>query len=141
MEQYLNHILMIKSRNILATLMIFLSQLKTLMKSFIQKTETSKTAIAELFSKISNKKKISNKQFHHCEANIFLEKVTKSINSQTNMKSSDNDSVTANFVNTFQMSYSLTLINILSNNAYVYQSWENLGTLGVSSRTGVISAI
>ena len=45
-------------------------------------------------------------------------------------------------VNTFQMNCSLTFINnILSNNAYVYQSWENLGTIGVSSRTGVISAI
>ena len=122
--------------------MIFLSQLKTLMKSIIQKRQTSKTAIAELFSKISNKKKIWNKQFHHCETNIFLEKVTKSINSQTNMKSSGNDSLTANFINTFQMNYPITFINnILSNNAYVYQSWENLGTMGVSSRTGVISAI
>ena len=101
MEEYLNYILMLKIQNILATLMIFLSQLETLMKSFIQKRQTSKTAIAELFSKISNKKKISNKQFHHCEANIFLEKVTKSINSQTNMKSSGNDSLTANFINTF----------------------------------------
>ena len=122
--------------------MIFWSQLNTLMKSFIQKRQMSKTAIAELFSKISNKKKISNKQFHHCQANIFLEKVTKSINSQTNMKSSGNDSLTANFINTFQMNYPITFINnILSNNAYVYQSWENLGTMGVSSRTGVISAI
>ena len=63
---------MVKNQNILATLMIFLSQLKTLIKSFIQKRQTSKTDIAELFSKISNKKKVSNKQFHHCEANIFL---------------------------------------------------------------------
>ena len=142
MEQYLNYILTIKSLNILATLVIFLSQLKNSIKGFIQKRQTSKTAIAELFSKISNKKKISNKQFHHCEANIFLEKVTKSINSQTNMKSSGNDSLTANFINTFQMNYPITFINnILSNNAYVYQSWENLGTMGVSSRTGVISAI
>ena len=51
------------------------------MKSFIQNRQTSKTAIAEIFSKISNQKKISNKQFQHCEAKIFLEKVTKSINS------------------------------------------------------------
>ena len=55
------------------------------MESFIQKRQTTRTAIAELFNKnlnkISNKKKISNKEFHHCEANIFLDKVTKSINS------------------------------------------------------------
>ena len=67
------------------------------MKSFIQKRQASKTAIAELFSKISNKNKISNKRFRHCEANIFLKKVTKSINSQINVKSSGNDSVTAKF--------------------------------------------
>ena len=48
------------------------------------KETTSKTATAELFIKISNRKKISNKQFHHCEANNFLEKVTKPINSQKN---------------------------------------------------------
>ena len=71
--------------------MTFLSQLKT----FIQKRQTHKTAIAELFGKTYNKKNISNKQFHHCETNIFLEKVTKSINSQTNIKSSGNDSLTA----------------------------------------------
>ena len=81
MEQYLNYILMIKNQNILATLMIFLSQLKTCMKSFIQMKQTSKRAVAELFSKISKKKKISNEQFHDCEANMFLEKVPKSINS------------------------------------------------------------
>ena len=76
MEQYLNDILMIKDH--LATLMILLSHLKT----SIQKRQTYKTAIAELFSKIYDKNEISNKQFHHCEANIFLEKVTKSINFQ-----------------------------------------------------------
>ena len=142
MEQYLNYTMMIKNQNILATLMIFWSQLKALMKSFIQNRQTSKTAIAELFSKISNEKKISNKHFHPCQANIFLEKVTKSINSQTNMKSSGKGSLTANFINTFQMNYSLTFIsNILSNNAYVNQFWENLGTLRINSRKGVISAI
>ena len=37
----------------------------------LQKRQTSKTAIDELFNEISNKKEVSNKQFHHCEANIF----------------------------------------------------------------------
>ena len=76
---------MIKNKNILATLMKFLSQLKTIMKSFIQKKQTFESAVAELFSNISNKKKISSKQFHHCKANIFLTKVPKSINSQINI--------------------------------------------------------
>ena len=37
---------------------------------------------------MSNKKKILNKQYHHCEGKIVLKKVTNSINSQTNIKSS-----------------------------------------------------
>ena len=48
---------MTKNQTVLATPIMFLSQLKALMKSFIQKKQTSKTPIAELFSKISNKKK------------------------------------------------------------------------------------
>ena len=69
---------MIKSQNILASL---------------QKRQTCKTATAELFIKISNKKEISKKspinlKFHHCEANIFLAKFTKFINFQKNIKSS-----------------------------------------------------
>ena len=32
-------------------------------------------------------------------------------------------------------------INNTLSNVYVYQSWENIGTMGVSSRTGVITEI
>ena len=110
MEQYLNYALMIKNQNILANLMIFISQLKTLIKSFTQKRQMSKTAIGEFFIKVSNKKEISNKQFHHCGANIFLEKVPKSINVQTNIKSSGNDRLTAKFY--------IHLSNELSFNVY-----------------------
>ena len=82
---------------------------------FIQKRQTTRTAIAELFNKnlnkISNKKKISNKEFHHCEANIFLKEVTKFINSQTNTKSSGYDSLTTRF-------YFQYLLNELSHNVY-----------------------
>ena len=40
------------------------------------------------------------------------------------------------------MNYPLMFMNnILSNNVYIYRSWENLGTMGVSSRIGLISAI
>ena len=73
---------MMKNQNILATL---------------QKRKTSTTAIDELFSEISNKKEISYEQLHHCEGNIFLEKFTKSINAQINIKWSGNDSLTATF--------------------------------------------
>ena len=56
MEPCLNYILMIKNQNILATLMIFLIQLKSFTKGFIQTRQTSKTAIAELFENIFFKK-------------------------------------------------------------------------------------
>ena len=39
------------------------------------------------------------------------------------------------------MNYPLMLINNILSNVYVYQPWENLGTIGVSSRTGVISVM
>ena len=74
-------------------------------KNFYEKLYTketsSKTATPEIISTIStsvsNRKKIWNKQFQHCEANNFLEKVIKFINSQTNIKSPGNDSLTAKF--------------------------------------------
>ena len=80
-------------KNHLATLMTFLSQLKT----FIQERQTYKTATVEHFSKTYKEKKISKKQF---QVNVFLEKVAKSINSQTNIKSSSNDSLTAKLYKT-----------------------------------------
>ena len=70
---------------------------KNFCEKLYTKEATSKTAIAEPFSKISNRKKISNKQFHHCEVIIFQEKFTKSINSGTNIKSSGNDRLIAKF--------------------------------------------
>ena len=39
------------------------------------------------------------------------------------------------------MNYPLMFINNILSNVYIYQSWEYLGTMGVSSRTRVISAI
>ena len=80
------------------------------MKIFIPKRPTPKTAIAELLVKFLTKRKSQKKQFHHCETNIFLEKVTKSINYQTNINSSANDSLTAKFYQ--------HLSNKLSFNAY-----------------------
>ena len=43
----------------------------------------------------------------------------------------------------FQICISVPLMfnNNISSNVYVHQSWEKLGAMGVSSRTGVISFI
>ena len=50
-----------------------------------------------------------------------------------------------NFTRTFQMKYLLYPLkfinNILSNNVSVYQSLGKLGTIDISSRTGVISLV
>ena len=63
------------------------------MKIFLQEYKRDKRPKLPLMNyliKIFNKKEMSHKQFHHCLAKIFLEKFTKSINSQTNIKSSGN---------------------------------------------------
>ena len=62
---------MLRKQNILETPMISSNQLNTLMKNFLPET-TSKTPTSGLFSKIPNRKKISNKQLHFCEAEISL---------------------------------------------------------------------
>ena len=47
---------------------------------------------------------MSNKHFNLCEAEISLDKIIKSINSETNNKSGGNNGLTTNyFLNTFQM--------------------------------------
>ena len=49
-----------------------LKSAKNFYESLYTKETTSKTAIAELFSKIFSRKKISkNKQFHHCWVHFF----------------------------------------------------------------------
>ena len=55
----------------------------------------------ELLSKICNRQKTSDEQFHICVAKIHLDEVTKSINSETKNKSSGNDGLTAEFYKHF----------------------------------------
>ena len=57
-----------------------LSQLKASTKNFIQKKQRPKLPLLNLY-----------------KANVFLENVTKSINSHTNIESPGNNSLTANF--------------------------------------------
>ena len=53
-------------------------------------------ATTEFVCKILNRKKISNEHFNLCEAEISLDEIIKSINSETN-KPPDNDGLTAEF--------------------------------------------
>ena len=47
---------------------------------------TSTAATTEFVCKIPNRKKISNEHFNLCEAEISLDEIIKSINSETNNK-------------------------------------------------------
>ena len=64
---------------------------------------TSTAATTEFVCKIPNRKKISNEHFNLCEAEISLDKIIKSINSETHNKSPGNDDLTAEIIDTFQM--------------------------------------
>ena len=54
----------------------------------------------------------------------------KSINSETNNKSPGNDGLTAEFYKHFSNELTPVLLD-------VYDSWGKLGTMGVTSRTGI----
>ena len=69
-----------------------------------------------------NRKKISNEHFNLCEAEISLDENIKSAVSETNNKSP----------------FSNELAPVLLD---VFDSWGKLGTMGFTSRTGIISAI
>ena len=62
---------------------------------------TSTTTTSEFVCKISNRKKISNEHFNLCEAEISLDEIIKSINSETNNKPPGNDGLTAEFYRHF----------------------------------------
>ena len=61
---------MIINQNILATLLTFSNLQKSFYERFYTKEAAFKTATTEVLSQISNKK-ISNEQFHLCEAKIL----------------------------------------------------------------------
>ena len=54
----------------------------------------------------------------------------KSINSKTNNKSPDNDGLTAEFYKHFSNELTPVLLD-------AYEPWGKLGTMGVTSRTGI----
>ena len=129
----MNYILMITNQNIGNPKDILKSAKKFYQKLYNKET-TSKAATTEFLSKIPNGKKISNEQFNLYEAKISLDKIIKSINSQKNNKSTGNNGVIAEFYKHF----SNELVPVLLD---VYDSWGKLITMGLISRTGIISFI
>ena len=93
----MNYILTIINRNILAILRTFLNLKKT-----YQKLYTKRTSTAEFVRKIPNRKKISNEHFNICEAQISLDEIIQSINSEI-INLQVMMALQQNSVNTFQM--------------------------------------
>ena len=84
----------------------------------------------EFFSKIPARKKISNEDFNLCEAEISLDEIIKSLNSETNNKSQGNDGLTAEFYKHFSNEPVPVLLD-------VYDYWRKLGTICFTSRRGI----
>ena len=78
-----------------------LKSAKKIMKPYTKWTSTAATT--EFVCKIPNRKKISNEHFNLCEAEISLDEVIKSINSETNNNPPGNNGFKQNFINTIQM--------------------------------------
>ena len=68
-----------------------------------------------------------------CEVEISLHEIIKSINSQANNKAPGNDDLKAVLHKHFSNELTPVLLD-------VYDSWGKLGTIRVTSRTGIISA-
>ena len=100
----------------------------------VVKEANFKTFISKLFSKIPNRKKISNEQFQFCKATFSLEEVIKYVNSQSNSKCPGNNGLTAEFYKHFSNELSPILLD-------VYDSWDKLRTMEGSSRTRIISVV
>ena len=90
---------MIINQNILAILGIFLNLPKKIMKLYTKWTSTAATT--EFVCKIPNRRKISNEHFNLCEAEITLDEIIKSVNSETNNKPLGNDGPTLEFYRHF----------------------------------------
>ena len=73
---------------------------------------TSTAATTEFVWKIPNRKKISNKHFNLCEAEISLDEIIKSANSEANNKPPGNDGLTAEFYKYFSNELAPVLLDV-----------------------------
>ena len=75
---------------------------------------TSTAATTEFVCKIPNRKKISNEHFNLCEAEISLDEIIKSINSETNNKPPGNVGLTAEFYRNFKRTSYNVLLGVMT---------------------------
>ena len=101
------------------------------MKLYTKWTSTAGTT--EFVCRIPSKKKIYNELFNLCEAEISLDEIIKSINSETNNKPPGNDGLTAEFYRHFSNELAPVLLG-------VYDSWGKFDTMCVIYRA-IISAV
>ena len=73
---------------------------KNIMKLYTKWTST--VATTEFVWKIPDRKEISNQHSNLCEAEISLDEIIKSINSETNNKPPGNDGLTAEIIDTYR---------------------------------------
>ena len=111
-----------------------LKSAKKFYKGLHTRGNISGVAINKLLNKIPNSKKISVDHFNLYEAEISLDEIVEAINSQKNNKSPGNDGLTAEFYKHFFNDIAPMLLD-------VYNSWNELGIISTSSRTGIISVI
>ena len=111
--------------------MNILKSAKKIMKLYTKWTSTAATT--EFVCKIPNRKKISNEHFNLCEAEISLDEIIKSINSETNNKPPGNDGITAEFYRHF----TIELVPVLLD---VYDSWGEESHLPSGSYLGQITS-
>ena len=112
--------------------MNILKSAKKNMKLYTKLTSTAATT--EFAWKIPNRKKISYEHFNLSEAEISLDEIIKSINSETNNKPPGNDGLKAEFYKHSSNELAPVLLD-------VYDSWGKFDTIGITYRTGIISAI
>ena len=106
---------MIINQNILAILRTFLNLKENYEKLYTKQTSTAATT--EFVQKIPNRKKISNEHFNLCEAEISLDEIIKSINSETNNKSPGNEALQQKFIN-FSNELAPVLLDVYDTIAY-----------------------
>ena len=90
-----------------------MKSLKNFYEKLYTKETTTKAAATKFLSKIPNRKKISSEQFNYCESKISLDEIVKSINSQTNNKSSGYGALKNEFYKHFSTKLAPVLLDVL----------------------------
>ena len=92
---------------------------------------TSTAATTEFVCRIPNRKK-NNEHLNLCEAEISLDEIIKSMNSETNNEPPGNDGLTAEFYRHFSNEVAPVLLG-------VYDSWGKFDTMAIISAIRALS--